>query len=70
MPLYRLAFANNEVVSCVEVGNNVELNRLYRYEHQDGKLLHALIRATTGQKAIEMSQLIALHVRSLVFSDK
>jgi hypothetical protein len=61
--IFKLTFANNEVVSCEPAESNSILSELYDYEHQNENLIYALIKADTEAQAIAISHTIVFDLK-------
>ena len=57
MNIYKLIFANNDIISC-DLLPNVALGKEYYYEHDKGKLIHILLRAESEADALAKSDKI------------
>jgi hypothetical protein len=62
MNIYRVIFAKNEVLSCMEVSNTTVLNGWYQYEHKNGRLIYAIVQAETEENALTIAHLIIKEV--------
>jgi hypothetical protein len=69
MNIYKLIFANNEVVDVKPIQENIALNSPYHYEHKDGRLIYALIKADTPDTAIENAHMLLQEVRRGIFGN-
>jgi hypothetical protein len=59
--IFKINFARNEVISCQAV-DYVFFNGEYYYEHNNGRLIYALVRASDESKAIAMTGKIVQEV--------
>lgn len=62
LTLFKLTYINNEVVSCKQAEKGLVLNGHYHYEHHNGKLIYALIKAENEKKALDISATIKLEL--------
>lgn len=67
MNVYRVIFAKNEILSIKEVNSSDVLNGLYCYEHKNGMLLYAMVKAKTEDNALTIAMMIIKEVRRRVF---
>ena len=61
MKFYRLTFLKNDILSCIEAVEPA--SELPYFEHDNGQLIFALVRAETQQDAIKAGLAIAEDVR-------
>jgi hypothetical protein len=69
MNVYKVIFANNEVISCVDISNNMVLGDLYHYEHDKGKLIYAIIKAESEIEAGRIAAQLVKEVTEQVFGN-
>ena len=69
MNIYRVIFAENEILACSTVNSMAVFNGIYFYEHKDGKLTYAIIKAETEENAITIANFIRKDA-SLLFTSK
>lgn len=63
MPNYRVTYVKNEVISCVEAEDHILNNKSdLHYEHKNGQLIFALIKAETKRKAYSIAKKIVKEV--------
>jgi len=55
MNIYKISYANNEVISCKEVTNDAGLDGSYHYVHSDGRMIYAIVKAENEAKAIDIA---------------
>lgn len=65
--IFRLIYANNEVIACTDVSSNVGLNGVYHYEHKGGKLIYAVVKAESEENAITIGNFITREVSELLY---
>jgi hypothetical protein len=68
MNTYKIIFAKNEVVSC-ELLNKVILGKECDYEHDNGRLIYALINAENESDALNKSGKVIKEVTEKVFGN-
>ena len=64
-----MTFARNEVLACEEITGDVNLNGPFHYEHKDGKLIYALVKAEKEENALTIAGLIVKQVRTSLFGN-
>jgi len=67
--IFKLTYANNEVISCKIADANIVLDGLYHYEHKNGKMIYAFIKASNEEQAIAVSHTIVFDLK-LKYSDQ
>ena len=55
MNIYKIIFAKNAIVDCQVVDRKIKLNSDCLYEHANGNLIYALIKAKNESEAITKS---------------
>jgi hypothetical protein len=65
--IYRLIYANNEVIACTDVSSNVGLNGIYHYEHKGGKLIYAIVKAESEENATTIGNFITQEVSAMLY---
>jgi len=58
MKLYKLTFARNDMLLLKEVTEAHGLNGLYHYEHNNGNLIYAIVRAGSEYEALAFVDVI------------
>ena len=69
MTVYRIVFANNEIVSSNPETVHAHFNGEYYYEHNKGKLVFALVKAETEENALTIGDIIIKEVKLKVFGN-
>ncbi|MCD6013344.1 MAG: hypothetical protein K0Q79_3206 [Flavipsychrobacter sp.] len=67
MTIYKIIFAKNEIISCSKAEDNAVLEGMYQYEHVQGKLIYALVRAESEDDARAIANAITEKVEKEVF---
>jgi len=67
MNLYKIIFARNEVISCKEENNTEYIDGSYHYEHKNGKLIYALIKAESEDDARSKALVVIKEVTDKIF---
>lgn len=62
MPIYKVIFANNTIVSCEVTNNTVTFPGNYYYEQTHGHPIHALIRAESLEDAEEIADQVVKEI--------
>jgi len=68
MNIYRIIFAENEILTCKTVNSAIVFNGIYYYEHKDGKLTHAIIQADNEENALTIANIIRKEAALLFIS--
>jgi hypothetical protein len=68
MNTYKIIFAKNEVVSC-ELLHKAVLTKEYDYEHDNGRLIYALVNAENELEAKKKSNKIVKEVTEKIFGN-
>ena len=58
MKLFKVIFVNNTVSTCKLLDRKMKLNGEYFFDHTNGKLIYAIIKAETEAEASSKAQLI------------
>lgn len=66
MKIFRLLYTNNEVVTCTDVSNYVGLNGIYHYEHRNGSLVYAIVKAANEDNAITIGNFITKELSAII----
>jgi len=67
MNIYKLTFARNKVFTCKEVSDRYSLNGIYHYEHKNGKLIYAIVKADSEPKALILVDTILKEIQEKIF---
>jgi hypothetical protein len=63
MKIYKVNFANNYPISCKEVTDRVEIKGAYHYEHDNGRLIYAIIKGELGPGLLDTVATIVEEVK-------
>ena len=67
MNIYKLTFANNDVLICKDVNDRYSLNGLYHYEHKNGKPIFAVVKADSEKEALAFVDIIHREIYETIF---
>ncbi len=70
MKTFRIVFAKNEILTCKEAENNSNLNGSSYYEHENGNLIFAIVKAPGEEEAINMAKRIVQEVKERVYGSE
>jgi hypothetical protein len=66
MHLYKVKFDNNKVVSCKEMSPDTPMQSSHYYEHNEGQLVYAVLKAVSKEDAKAKALEIVREVNELV----
>jgi hypothetical protein len=58
MKLFKVTFVMNEIEECKEITSEFAFSGVYHYEHFQGKLIYAIIRAENKEAAHNIAHTI------------
>jgi hypothetical protein len=64
MQLYKVSFIKNKILSCAPADPGIQLKGDMYYEYNNGKLIFAIIAATSEQEAMQKANELARTVSS------
>ena len=68
MEIYKLIFAKNNLLTCKEVDNDTySFDGLYHYEHINGVLIYAIVKADSEQEALTYIDIIHKEIYEIMF---
>lgn len=63
MRLYKITYIRNEASICRDVTGSIEVNGIYHYEHKNGNLIYAIIKAENEENAVTIANFISAEVK-------
>jgi hypothetical protein len=60
--MYKVIFVNNVVLACNKINVGITIDKDYHYEQQNGHPIHAIIKATSEEEALEKANLIVREI--------
>ena len=70
MKTYRIVFAKNEIITCKEAENSSNLNGSSYYEHDNGNVIFAIVKADDEAAARQAANNIGKEVRESIYGSE
>ena len=67
MRTYKIVYAKNSIISCTTVEESVMLNGLSYYEHENGQLIFAIVKAENEKEAARLGNNLIKEVSEKVW---